>query len=272
MADTGSHPSILVAVRIHRNNQHTQSDSIDLVKLCKLVTQSKPYATQIAIAYPQSDTLLHDALVGTFHPTAVEPDDKRVVLVPVVKWGRFIPALNALLLEAVNGGFKYILYQSVEAVVSANEIHTMISWFDQDTLVVGKALSGHAFTVGKQRLNGVTTPWNTLALWAVSKLKCLGFLMVAEGSEDVQGGVEEVSAIAVFQKLVSPNHAKAILLRMSEDPSQDWDTQWTDQGRQAWHDKKMQSKVSRPAEHLRLLQLDTFEAIVNHEIAIQSAS
>ncbi|OAJ39892.1 hypothetical protein BDEG_23690 [Batrachochytrium dendrobatidis JEL423] len=209
MADTGSHPSILVAVRIHRNNQHTQSDSIDLVKLCKLVTQSKPYATQIAIAYPQSDTLLHDALVGTFHPTAVEPDDKRVVLVPVVKWGRFIPALNALLLEAVNGGFKYILYQSVEAVVSANEIHTMISWFDQ----------------GKQRLNGVTTPWNTLALWAVSKLKCLGFLMVAEGSEDVQGGVEEVSAIAVFQKLVSPNHAKAILLRMSEDPSQDWDTQ-----------------------------------------------
>lgn len=44
-----------------------------------------------------------------------------------------------------------------------------------DDLVVGAALAGHAFEGGETvELTGVTTPWNTLALWDVSKLAKLG--------------------------------------------------------------------------------------------------
>ena len=44
-----------------------------------------------------------------------------------------------------------------------------------DDLVVGAALTGHAFEQGQTvELTGVTTPWNTLALWDVSKLAKLG--------------------------------------------------------------------------------------------------
>lgn len=42
-------------------------------------------------------------------------------------------------------------------------------------LVVGAALTGHDFREGEAvELTGVTTPWNTLALWDVAKLARLG--------------------------------------------------------------------------------------------------
>lgn len=42
-------------------------------------------------------------------------------------------------------------------------------------LVVGAALAGHAFDGGAiVELTGVTTPWNTLALWDVAKIAKLG--------------------------------------------------------------------------------------------------
>lgn len=44
-----------------------------------------------------------------------------------------------------------------------------------DDLVVGAALTGHAFKGGETvQLTGVTTPWNTLAMWDVGKLARLG--------------------------------------------------------------------------------------------------
>lgn len=44
-----------------------------------------------------------------------------------------------------------------------------------DDLVVGAALAGHAFRAGETlELTGVTTPWNTLAVWDVPKLSKLG--------------------------------------------------------------------------------------------------
>lgn len=52
---------------------------------------------------------------------------------------------------------------------------TMEAHMGVDDLVVGAALTGHAFQGGETvTLTGVTTPWNTLALWEVSKLATLG--------------------------------------------------------------------------------------------------
>nr|KAJ3403585.1 hypothetical protein HK105_004047 [Polyrhizophydium stewartii] len=279
---------VLTAVRIHRNNQQDKSLPIDLDRLRRLVDGSWAYSAAIAIAYPSADTPLGHALSDEFvgDAAAATPAGPDVRLVPVADWGNFVPALNALLLAAAHGSFTHILFQSVEAECSASQVEALSREFGPDVLVVGKALSGHRFVAGVQRLDGVTTPWNTLALWSVSKLALTGFLMVAEGKATgvgshigadgvltaceiqvhpgIEGGVEEVSAIAVLQRLLNPAHARAVLVRFSED-STSWATEWEDEGRRAWHEKKMKSKVARPAAHLSMLSLDGFEALVEHK-------
>jgi hypothetical protein len=64
--------------------------------------------------------------------------------------------------------------------------------------------------------------------------------------------VEEVAAIALLQKLLGEDEAKAKLIRL---PDVSWDQQFDDEDRQKWHDKKMQSKVERAARHLELTGL-----------------
>ncbi|KAL2915258.1 hypothetical protein HK105_205123 [Polyrhizophydium stewartii] len=254
IGDTSLEMRVLTAVRIHRNNQQDKSLPIDLDRLRRLVDGSWAYSAAIAIAYPSADTPLGHALSDEFvgDAAAATPAGPDVRLVPVADWGNFVPALNALLLAAAHGSFTHILFQSVEAECSASQVEALSREFGPDVLVVGKALSGHRFVAGVQRLDGVTTPWNTLALWSVSKLALTGFLMVAEGIQvhpGIEGGVEEVSAIAVLQRLLNPAHARAVLVRFSED-STSWATE---------------CKVARPAAHLSMLSLDGFEALVEHK-------
>ena len=114
----------------------------------------------------------------------------------------------------------------------------------------GAALPGHDFAPGERPLTGVTTPWNTLALWRVPSLALLGFPLVGEGLHaGAAGGVEEVSAIHALAK-VHPAKARALLVAL---PGVAWATDFDDEKRAAWHAKKMASKESRPAAHLALL-------------------
>lgn len=54
-------------------------------------------------------------------------------------------------------------------------VSRMEAHMESGDLVVGAALTGHAFQGGQTvELTGVTTPWNTLALWDVTKLAKLG--------------------------------------------------------------------------------------------------
>src|SRR6056297_385298 len=69
-----------------------------------------------------------------------------------------------------------------------------------------EALEGHHFRPGRQPLTGATAPWNTCALWSVSKLSLTGFLAVSEGlaSDKGMGGVEEVAVICLAQQCLQP--------------------------------------------------------------------
>ena len=96
----------------------------------------------------------------------------------------------------------------MEAKVSSGDLEVMLSHMERDTLVVGAALPGHKVESNLSKctktvnLNGLTCPWNTLALWDASKLSLTGFLMVSDGVHDgVEGGVEEAAAIEVLQML-----------------------------------------------------------------------
>ncbi|TPX30581.1 hypothetical protein SmJEL517_g05885 [Synchytrium microbalum] len=248
---------VLAAVRIHRKNVKELSSPVDLSTLKKLVLSAPSYCDQVAIAFPADDLNLTNALNAEFGAVS------HISLVPVSDWGNFIPALNALLLFAAAKNFDCILYQSVEAVATREIVDVLISHLSEDTLVVGKCFKDHRFQPPSQPLDGVTAPWNTLAIWSVKKLALTGFLLVAEGFHDVAGGVEEVSVIALLQTIL-PDSSKAKLIRMKQDAIGDgWITDWTDAGRKEWHTQKMASKLSRPAAHLKLLHL-TGHGIVDH--------
>ena len=77
---------------------------------------------------------------------------------------------------------------------STADVSQLIQYIDDDTLVVGPALQGHEFEEGTQPLRGRTCPWNTAAIWTVSKLQLVGFPLIGDGmrinAENVEGGVE----------------------------------------------------------------------------------
>mmetsp|Transcript_58789 Transcript_58789/g.108542 ORF Transcript_58789/g.108542 Transcript_58789/m.108542 type:complete len:766 (-) Transcript_58789:42-2339(-) len=102
-----------------------------------------------------------------------------VLHVPV--WGAFVPALNALLGVAQRRKMRYILYQSLEVQCSPEVLQYLLNHITKETLVVGPVLDGHTFAPGEQPLNGRTSPWNTLAVWATRQLAVTGFLSIADG-------------------------------------------------------------------------------------------
>ena len=184
------------------------------------------------------------------------------IVLPVTPWGKFVPALNALLgLAHAELHAEYILMVSAEVCASAESIQTLLHHCsleeqhnrdDSYVLVAGAALTGHDYQPSGNSivpLNGRTTPWNTLAVWNVSKLILTGFLPISDVGSNA--GVEECAAIALHQQLFPLAKAKLIKLKDVE-----WqDTFDGDDERRKWHEHKMQSKLERADAQLQLLQL-----------------
>jgi hypothetical protein len=216
-------------------------------------------------------------------------DPAMVRVLPVQPWGKFVPALNALLSYAVRlvqqaptaAPKGVLLFVSLETIATPASVQILLSHLNYaDTLVCGAVLPGHEYHGPSKpdatansvpleptavTLNGLTSPWNTLALWNVSKLSLTGFLAVSEGLHDdpTIAGIEEVAVVATLQKLFPPQEMKAKLIALSS--SVQWDTASLaqDPARQAWHATKMQSKRSRAAQQLVLLQ-NLVGGIVRH--------
>ncbi|KAJ3196000.1 hypothetical protein HK101_010416 [Irineochytrium annulatum] len=258
--------SLLVAIRIHRSNAGTEEtkETPDLAALSSAVDRALLSAGRVAVLAPSYDAKLWEALRD------YRDQGPGFDLIGVSDWGNFIPALNTAVMHAAREGWNFLCFRSVEVDARPNEIQAMLRMLEDDTLVVGKRLKGHVFAEGQPSLTGATTPWNTLAIWRVQKLALTGFLLVAEGFEKMGtvGGVEEVSVIAMHQRL-HPTSSKAklvsFLAKGGAKADADWDTEWKDEGRREWHERKMASKVSRPAKHLELLGLvGDLSGVVDH--------
>jgi hypothetical protein len=186
-----------------------------------------------------------------------------VTILPVTPWNAFVPALNAIVSEA--RGADYCVMVSAETRASPASIEKLLNQMDESTLVAGGVLLGHEYHPhSMQPLNGRTTPWNTLAVWNVAKLSLTGFALVADGVHRERdggpgaSGVEEVSTIAILQRILGENHAKAKLVPLADVR---WETDFADEERRAWHERKMNSKTKRASRHLELLSLS---GIVHH--------
>ena len=199
--------------------------------------------------------------------TPTPPSHVPIHVLPVTPWGKFVPALNAIVIYCAQKGARYVLMASAEVQLTTEALDLMKQKLDlEHTLVVGTALQGHEYktrTADEEvevELTGRTTPWNTCALWNVRKLSLTGFLLVSEGlhpEEDGRegaGGVEEVCTIATLQRILTPENAQAKLISI---PGTSWGVQdfADDEKRREWHEQKMMSKFTRAKRQLDLLGL-----------------
>jgi len=144
---------------------------------------------------------------------------------PVQPWGRFVPALDAILYIACKERAQGLLFASTEVWLDAQAVACLQSQVDGQTLVAGLRFEGHDFAEGEHECIGSRCPWNTAALWRVpSGLDRIGFPSPGEAlfsPDDKQAGMEEVGAIAVLQKLYHDCGAKLIAM---PDGHYGWDT------------------------------------------------
>eukprot|EP00571_Detonula_confervacea_P007147 CAMPEP_0172325270 /NCGR_PEP_ID=MMETSP1058-20130122/53554_1 /TAXON_ID=83371 /ORGANISM="Detonula confervacea, Strain CCMP 353" /LENGTH=261 /DNA_ID=CAMNT_0013041767 /DNA_START=120 /DNA_END=902 /DNA_ORIENTATION=- len=167
-------------------------------------------------------------------------------VLPVTPWGKFVPALNAIVIWSAQNKARYLLIASAEVQLTEEVMDVMKNKMDLDrTLVVGTVLQGHEYKNSKDgeeevevELTGRTTPWNTCALWNVPKLALTGFLLVSEGlhpeedGREGSGGVEEVCTIATLQQILQPKNAQAKLISI---PGTSWGQDFSnDEKRREW--------------------------------------
>eukprot|EP00301_Raphidiophrys_heterophryoidea_P024477 c7962_g1_i1.p1 GENE.c7962_g1_i1~~c7962_g1_i1.p1 ORF type:complete len:605 (+),score=108.31 c7962_g1_i1:146-1960(+) len=245
---------LTVAFRVHRHSASTNVD-IDISPLQQCVVAACNYATHISVAVDADDDQLFAAVkdMKSSQPSLMH----KLQIVPVHQWGNFVPALNALLLDAMNSKSDFILFQSVEIETNTQMVQQLLSQMDADTLVAGACLAGHTFHKGSQPLDGTSCPWNTFAVWDVRKLAKTGFLLVSEGmcegTKSTDAGVEEAAVIAIHQML-SPQTSLAKLVEVS---GLTWYTEFEDSKRAHWHQQKMESKRTRAQSQLSALGTTT---------------
>jgi len=251
---------LLAATRVHFKNQ---TAALDVAGLEDLVTSCSQFADGVVIAVQGDSSQSADA-ISKLRAMKARLGDVDLHILPVQPWGKFVNALNALVGFGVGNGYDEILFLSQEVRVSREAVARLRQELDKDTLVAGARLPDHTFKPGKTTLDGLNSPWNTLAVWRLDKLGKTGFPLIGDGVPGKpMAGVEEVSAIAVAHH-VDPLHSQAKLVDVST-LGVHWDVEslHNDPKRLAWHHQKMASKRSRPQAQLAALGIEG-RATVTH--------
>ena len=186
-----------------------------------------------------------------------------ITVIPVTPWGKFVMPLNALVLAAIGSGADSILFASAEFPPSKQVVDGLAFYLTKSTLVVGARLPEHDFNEAlNENANGKQVPWNAYSLWNLKILALTGFLLIGDSPFDPDNaGVEELTTIATLQYLTY-NRADAILLAVDGIPGE-WDTRGWSAARHVAHEKKMASKVERPAAQMKCLG-PNLKAVVHH--------
>ncbi|KAG8743714.1 hypothetical protein FRC10_011587 [Ceratobasidium sp. 414] len=277
-------PDILAAIRVHKR-QSDQNIPFDPSPVCAAVKRALEYSTSVvlAVSLPQND--LYALLAGLPENPLLHNDEQvnekvvtRVHVLPFTSatYGRFIPALNAIVAFAHTLEFKLVLFQSVEVRVGPEQVKRMADLCDGDVLVVGKAFGAHAFLSPSPNtdqgsapvfLTGRTCPWNTFAMWDVSKLARTGFLLTSETNTPPHASaIEEAPTIALHQRLF-PGQSRALLVRfeaVDTGGKDGWGTTWVDPARTEWHARKLASKDTSAASHIANIGLAESATTVEH--------
>ncbi len=172
----------------------------------------------------------------------------------VTPWQKFVAPLNAIVYKAALMGADRLLLASAEFPPTAEQVQALSVHVDNDTLVAGARFSEHIWKGGQVEGTGSTVPWNTFALWNLKHLAKLGFPLAGDAPFDQKmAGVEEVTAIALYQKLFPHLSAKLVSVPGFYE---EWNMDGWDEERRKKHEAKIASKTSRPAAQLAWAELD----------------
>nr|VFK60590.1 MAG: hypothetical protein BECKTUN1418D_GA0071000_11307 [Candidatus Kentron sp. TUN] len=186
--------------------------------------------------------------------------ESRVTVLLVEPWLGVTHPLNTLVEKALLDGASELILQSGEVWMEKPCIEAMSHHLEENTLVVGAKMSdSHADSTGLVPLTGLTSPWNTMALWNLEKLARTGFLTVSSGLLDgIPGGMEEIVTISLLQQL-DPEYC---LAKIFTAPGLDWRTDQMKPERRALHEAKMQTKRRRAEQQLRHLGISSGSVLI----------
>jgi len=240
MKPSGSTYPCFVATRIHADLGEIPTKLDTLVDWCE---QALTYANCVIVA-------TDDVLFDTVHDL-LQPLDSLIHPLLISPWRGVAVPLNAIIAEATLLGGKSLLLQSIEVQTNAINIYRLHAQLHSDTLVVGaKLLDIHGENTGLQPLNGLNSPWNTLALWDLHKLNIVGFLGLSNGFLNaVPAGIEEVATISLLQHMY-PDTAQSKLITLSH---LHWDQSWDSPERFNYHQQKIVTKLERAEIQLKHL-------------------
>ena len=183
--------NLVIATRLHLGNATSPPDTEKLIKTVKNFLQfcKNCNASHAAIAVDATLKVAGydyvQAVKSSAHDASfsLEEPHPPLEVMPVTPWGKFVPALNALIRYAsVDCQAQLLLFVSAETEASSSSIALLANELDSSTLVVGAVLPGHDYHEGERVvLNGRNTPWNTLALWNLPNLALTGFPLVSDG-------------------------------------------------------------------------------------------
>mmetsp|Transcript_8512 Transcript_8512/g.17669 ORF Transcript_8512/g.17669 Transcript_8512/m.17669 type:complete len:273 (+) Transcript_8512:133-951(+) len=263
---------LVIGTRLHLgkassppSEEKTQNIVANLKKIADDGALVNDYETEILIAVdatPKLEGYDHVEAVRSALESCQSADDydrrDNVHILPVTPWGKFVPALNALVLQAkTHFQADLLMFISAEVELSSTTVRTLCQTVieNENVVVAGAALNGHDYNadfVSTNRrvvpLTGRTTPWNTLCVWNLDKLSLTGFSLISDLGKSA--GVEECVAIAMLQKLFPKSEARLVKV-----DGISWEATFQDEERRKWHDEKMKSKVERPNNQLQLLGL-----------------
>ncbi|KAJ7877027.1 hypothetical protein B0H13DRAFT_2054510 [Mycena leptocephala] len=251
---------LISVLRVHRQQQRTEPAQDILRKLEEAVKRASVWSS-VCVAFDGADLPLKDTLVSSKELANIDAK-----LLPVEPWNFTVPLNAAVITAQKEGSATKIVFISVEVTVIVEELDRMLGLWETDFLVIGKALDPHTFELGEKnrelevQLTGLTSPWNTFAIWDLGKLAKTGFLSISDtNTAPGQSAIEEVPTISLHQ-LLFPSSSRAVLVKFPSEGG--WDTKWEDPGRGAWQKSKMASKNTSAFSHLSALALPS--AVVKH--------
>lgn len=188
-----------------------------------------------------------------------------VDFLPIKPWIGISTPLN-ILLNHVSSDQTSVIIQSVEIQCTSEHINYLRNYLNQENvLCVGALLDGHQIIENQLYvpLQGDTSPWNTLIIWNLEKLRRTGFPLCSDFVNPP--GMEDSAVIALQQKLFGGmKNNRALLVHLNTNIH--WLNQFTyDEERSLKHQMKMKSKNIRTKQLLEILDITDND----HQIGIE---
>lgn len=158
--------------------------------------------------------------------------------------------LNIAFWQSVERNVPFILFASDGFPPQKDQVNALLAEMDDQTLVAGARFGEHRFEPGEHEIDGLTTPWNTFAIWNVDLLRTWAGGFPVSGTypqNPALGGVEEIDAIVTAQTNALATGSQ-LTAKLVEVPGfyESWNMNgWTKEQVEK-HEAKMASKVSRP--------------------------